>query len=44
MFRSDERRGISHGDLVDYKWEDYAGFNVLAEYVKIVADLRQRGF
>ncbi|GAB3738567.1 esterase/lipase family protein [Microlunatus parietis] len=41
---STTRRGVSHGDLVDMHREDYAGFNVLDAYIKIVADLKQRGF
>lgn len=44
VFRSTERRGVSHGDLVDYNREDFHGFNVLAEYITIVGELKQRGY
>ena len=44
VFRSTSRRGVSHGDLVDMDREDYAGFNVLDTYLKIVAELKERGF
>jgi triacylglycerol lipase len=38
------RRGISHADIVDMHREDYMGFNVLDAYIKIVSDLKGRGF
>lgn len=44
VFRSTTKRGVSHGDLVDMRREDYNGFNVLDAYIKIVADLRDRGY
>lgn len=44
VFRSSSRRGVSHGDLVDMNREDFHGFNVLDEYITIVAELKQRGF
>ncbi|PFG69140.1 triacylglycerol lipase [Propionibacteriaceae bacterium ES.041] len=44
VFRSTGRRGVSHGDLVDYNREDFHGFNVLAEYIQIVGELKQRGY
>ncbi len=44
VLRSTTKRGVSHGDLVDMHREDYAGFNVLDTYIKIVADLKDRGF
>lgn len=38
------RRGISHGDIIDLKREDYKDFDVLEFYVKLVSDLSQKGF
>lgn len=36
--------GVSHGDLIDLKREDYRGFDILSEYVKIVSELKNKGF
>jgi triacylglycerol lipase len=36
--------GVSHGDLIDLKRDDYRGFDILSMYVDIVADLKQKGF
>ncbi len=44
VFQSAGRRGISHGDMIDLKREDYKGFDVIEAYVKIVAGLKERGF
>lgn len=44
VFQSSGRRGISHGDMIDLKREDYKGFDVIEAYVKIVAELKERGF
>lgn len=43
-FASTGRRGISHGDMIDLKREDYKGFDVIESYVQIVADLKNSGF
>jgi triacylglycerol lipase len=43
-FESGSRRGISHGDIIDLKREDYRGFDVVETYVQIVADLKAMGF
>ena len=43
-FISSGRRGISHGDMIDLKREDYRGFDVLEAYVKIVSQLKEMGF
>ncbi len=43
-FTSTGRRGISHGDMIDLKREDYKGFDVLEEYIRIVQDLKNRGY
>lgn len=37
-------RGISHGDIIDLKREDYKGFDIVEEFVKIVSDLKESGF
>lgn len=37
-------RGISHGDVIDLTREDYRGFDVKEFYVKVVEDLKSRGF
>ncbi|MDR0601219.1 MAG: hypothetical protein LBG42_02455 [Treponema sp.] len=37
-------RGISHGDIIDLKRADYRGFDVTETYVKIVAELKEKGF
>jgi triacylglycerol lipase len=41
---SGSRRGISHGDIIDLKRADYRGFDVVETYVKITAELKERGF
>lgn len=43
-FTSSGRRGISHGDMIDLKREDYKGFDVIEAYVKIVAELKEMGY
>ena len=43
-FRSGTKRGISHGDIIDLKREDYVGFNVLEAYIRIVSELRELGY
>ncbi len=43
-FETKRIRGISHGDTIDLKREDYAGFDPREEYVKIVSELKERGF
>ena len=37
-------RGISHGDTIDLKREDYKGFDPREEYVKMVAELKDMGY
>lgn len=44
VFRSKRHRGISHGDMIDLKREDYQGFDVVECYVQIVSELARRGF
>lgn len=43
-FVSTGRRGISHGDMIDLKREDYKGFDVIETYVKIAAELKEMGY
>jgi triacylglycerol lipase len=42
--RNKYKRGISHGDIIDLKREDYKGFDVLEHYIKIVSELKTMGF
>ncbi len=44
VYESKGMRGISHGDTIDLAREDYKGYDPREEYVKIVADLKERGF
>lgn len=37
-------RGISHGDTIDLKREDYKGFDPREEYVKMVSELKEMGY
>ncbi len=36
--------GVSHGDIIDLKRDDYNGFDIISEYVKIVEDLKNKGY
>ncbi len=36
--------GVSHGDLIDLKREDFRGFDILSKYVEIVSELKNKGF
>ncbi len=44
VFRNERVRGISHGDMIDLKRQDYKGFDVTEAYVQIVAELKEKGF
>ncbi|MBO5755889.1 MAG: triacylglycerol lipase, partial [Clostridia bacterium] len=44
LLRTDGRRGISHGDVVDFSRENIRGFDVRKFYTDLVSDLRERGF
>jgi triacylglycerol lipase len=44
IFRNRHRRGISHGDIIDLKREDYKGFDVTEVYIGIVSELKNMGF
>lgn len=43
-FENKHRRGISHGDMIDLKREDYKGFDPVETYIQIVSDLKSKGF
>ena len=43
-FTTTGKRGISHGDMIDLKREDYKGFDVIEAYVEIVRELKEMGF
>ena len=42
--KKEEKRGISHGDVVDLNRENIRGFDVREFYVKLTADLKRRGY
>lgn len=42
--KTDGRRGISHGDMIDLNRENIKGFDVREFYVGLVARLKNRGF
>ena len=44
VFANQRTRGISHGDMIDLKREDYKGFDVVEAYVQLTAKLKERGF
>lgn len=39
-----KKRGVSHGDVIDLRREDVPGYDVREYYVKLVADLKNKGF
>ena len=43
LLTTDEKRGISHGDMIDLNRENINGFDVREFYVNLVADLKSRG-
>lgn len=44
ILRNKYKRGISHGDIVDLRREDYKGFDVIEKYIEIVSDLKNKGY
>ena len=44
LLKPEGKRGISHGDVVDLNRENIRGFDVREFYVKLVADLKRRGY
>lgn len=43
LLRTQEKRGISHGDVIDLNRENFKGFDVREFYVDLVNDLKSRG-
>ncbi|MDR1142968.1 MAG: hypothetical protein LBK77_01965 [Spirochaetaceae bacterium] len=41
---SETGRGISHGDIIDLKRTDYRGFDVIEYYIRMVAELKEKGY
>ena len=44
VYESKRVRGISHGDTIDLKREDYKGYDPREAYVEIVSELKDMGF
>ena len=44
VYESKRIRGISHGDTIDLKREDYKGYDPREAYVEIVSELKDMGF
>jgi triacylglycerol lipase len=43
LLRTEGKRGISHGDMIDLSRENIKDFDVRAFYTELVKDLRERG-
>ena len=43
LLRSEGKRGISHGDVIDLNRENISGFDVRSFYTELVSELRARG-
>jgi len=43
LLRTDGKRGISHGDMVDLNRENIKDFDVRAFYTSLVNELREKG-
>ena len=44
VIKNEYHRGISHGDIIDLKRQDYKGFDVVEFYVQLVSELKKMGF
>lgn len=44
LLRPTEKRGISHGDMIDLNRQNFRGFDVRDFYVNLVSDLKNKGF
>ncbi|MBR3594000.1 MAG: triacylglycerol lipase [Clostridia bacterium] len=44
LLKPQKRRGISHADVIDLNRQNIDGFDVREFYVKLVRDLKERGF
>lgn len=43
FLKTDGKRGISHGDMIDLNRENIPGFDVREFYVGLTAELKERG-
>jgi triacylglycerol lipase len=44
VLKNKRRRGISHGDIIDLRRDDYEEFDVIEKYVEIVSELKNKGY
>ena len=44
LLRPTEKRGISHGDMIDLNRQNFHGFDIREFYVNLVNDLKNKGF
>ena len=44
LLRPTEKRGISHGDMIDLNRQNFRGFDVREFYVGLVSELKNKGF
>jgi len=44
LLRPTQKRGISHGDMIDLNRQNFRGFDVREFYVSLVSDLKNKGF
>lgn len=44
VLQNKRRRGISHGDIIDLRRDDYKEFDVIEKYVEIVSELKNSGY
>ena len=44
LLRPTQKRGISHGDMIDLNRQNFRGFDVREFYVNLVSDLKNKGF
>lgn len=44
VIRNKYHRGISHGDIIDLKRQDYKGFDIVEFYVQLVSELKKMNF
>ena len=44
IIESNDKRGLSHGDVIDLNRENFKGFDVREFYVSLVNELKEKGF
>lgn len=44
VFKNKHFRGISHADMIDLRRDDIYAFDVLEEYIRIVRELKEKGY